>query len=196
MNKQLLLTLIKEAQTNEVNNPQNYAHEITHHYRTWLNAKEIIAAIKEPFDVDIVELICWWHDVQIIGLDYTDKRICHVIADYLAFKVSNESKEIVLDSIKNHEFGSTPNYLEGKILQDAAKLEILSDERFRIAIDAIKAGLMSKDYFYNAAVEVYKNWLPKMPSMYNFDISREIHEKRLDLLDAKIKKYIEELATL
>jgi len=196
MEKGLLLKLIKEAQTNLVNNPQNYAHEITHHYRTWLTAKEVITEVKDSFDEDLVELLCWWHDVQVPGLDYTDKRVAHVISEYLSNKVGKEDTDIVLDSIKNHEFGSSPKYVEGKILQDADKLEILSDERFRIAFDAIKAGLMSKEYFYNAAVEVYNEWLPKMPKMYNFDISREIHAERLKALDSKIKQYILELSKL
>lgn len=196
MNKKLLLNLIKEAQVNLVNNPQNYAHEITHHYRTWLNAKEVMSRVKEPFNEDLIELLCWWHDVQIPGLNYKDKRVADVIAEYISNKVGEDVKDIVQDSIKNHEFGSSPKYIEGKILQDADKLEILSDERFRVAIDAIKAGLMSKDYFYNAAVEVYNTWLPKMPSMYNFDISREIHATRFRSMDQKIKQYISELAKL
>ncbi|KKS20340.1 MAG: hypothetical protein UU77_C0029G0021 [candidate division WWE3 bacterium GW2011_GWC1_41_7] len=196
MDKDLLLKLIKEAQTNLVNNPQNYAHEITHHYRTWLTAKEIMPEVKESFNTDLVELLCWWHDVQVPGVDYKNKRVAHVIAEYLSNKVGEEDRNIVLDSIKNHEFGSSPKYVEGKILQDADKLEILSDERFRIAIDAIKAGLMSKEYFYKAAVEVYNEWLPKMPGMYNFDISREIHASRLKALNSKIKQYISELSKL
>lgn len=196
MNKDLLFKLIKEAQTNLVNNPQNYAHDITHHYRTWLTAKEIIPEVKGSFNLDLVELICWWHDVQIPNVDYEDKRIAHVIAEYLSDKVEEENKDIVLDSIKNHEFGSTPKYTEGKILQDADKLELLSDERFRIAIDAIKAGLMSKDYFYGKTVEIYDTWLPKMPDMYNFDVSRKIHEARLLSMDSKIKQYILELSKL
>lgn len=196
MNKHLLFILIKEAQTNLVSNPQNYAHEITHHYRTLLNAKEIISGITESFDMDLIELVCWWHDVQIPGLDYKDKRIAHVIAEYLSNKVGQQHKDIVLDSIKNHEFSSTPKYIEGKILQDADKLEILSDERFRIATDSIKAGLMSKDYFYNKVVEIYNTWIPKMPGMYNFDISRKIHETRFEMMDTRIKQYISELSKL
>jgi HD superfamily phosphodiesterase len=192
MNK-LFFQLIKEAQQNLVNNPQNYAHEITHHYRTWVNAKEISSQVNMPFNIDLLELLCWWHDVQVPGLDYKDKRVCHVVADYLAAKVPPEYSEIVLDSIKNHEFGSKPIYTEGKILQDADKLEILSDERFRIAVDAVKAGLMNKD-FYNAALEVYNNWLPKMLDMYNFDVSRVLHESRLKELEPKIKQYMTELA--
>lgn len=196
MNKKLLLNLIKKAQVNLVEYPQNYAHEITHHYRTWLNAKEIMLDVYEPFNVDLVELICWWHDVKVPNLDYNNKNIAQVTAEYLAKKVSDEDKDIVYDSIKNHEFLSSPQYIEGKILQDADKLEILSAERFRKVIDAIKCGLMDKDSFYKASVNIYNEWLPKMPKMYNFDISREMHAARLKDLDSKIKQNLEELSKI
>jgi hypothetical protein len=196
MDKNKLFLLIKEAQNNLVNNPQNYAHEITHHYRTWLTAKEIMPEVNEPFNTNLVELICWWHDVQPPELEYKERRVCQVTAEYLSSKVPVEYKDIVLDGIKNHEFGSKPKFIEGKILQDADKLEILSDERFRIAIDAVKAERMSKDYFSNAALEIYNSWLPKMPSMYNFDISRKMHNKRLQTLKPIIEGYIKELSLL
>lgn len=189
MKKSLLHSLIKEAQINLINNPQDYAHEITHHYRTWLTAKEIFSGVEEPFNMEIVELICWWHDVQVLGLDYDGRRICHVVAEYLSSKIEKDEGEIISDSIKQHEFDSTPKFTEGKILQDADKLEILSDERFRLAINAVEAGLMGQDYFNNVFLEVYDARLPKMPGMYNFDISRKIHKDRLKILSPKIEHY-------
>lgn len=190
----LLLQLIKESQLLLINNPQDYAHDITHHYRTWLNALKITKNIEENYDIDVLELICWWHDVQIKAENKSEKRICEITAKYLSSKFEGKNVEIILDSIKNHEFGSKPTYIEGKILQDADKLELLSPERFRIAIKAIKAGLLSKEYFLGKVVELKEGWLPKMPEMYNFEVSGQLHAKRLQELE--LDKLIDEICLL
>jgi hypothetical protein len=56
METKLLMNLIKEAQLNLVQNPQNYAHEITHHYRTWLTAKEIFPRVLQSPSIRT-----WWN---------------------------------------------------------------------------------------------------------------------------------------
>lgn len=42
MNKKLKLNLIKEAQERLIDKPQNWAHEITHHFRVLELAKRIV----------------------------------------------------------------------------------------------------------------------------------------------------------
>ena len=149
---------------------------------TVLLAKKISQRIKTRHDWNIVEIICWWHDVQIPNTqstNKTNKRVAEITAKYLSRKFTDDVPNIIFDSIKNHEWGSHPKFVEGKILQDADKLELLSPERFRIALDAVYAGLESKDKF-NKEVNMIKNeWLPLMLERYNFDFSRRLHNKKL-----------------
>lgn len=182
MDKKLKTNMIKQAQTHLINSPQDYLHEITHHYRTFLLAKNIIDNIDESLDIDLIEILCWWHDVKVPGLEYGDKRVAKIVSEYLGNLLPNEYKNNVLDSIENHEFGSKPNFIEGKVLQDADKLEILSAERIRIAIDAVEAGLLDKDSVLSKFNDVIQNLIPKMPEKYNFAFSKAKHFELLELV--------------
>jgi len=184
------LELIKQAQKYLVESPQDYLHDITHHHRVVLIAREILRNIaeKDTINGDLVDVLCWWHDVKIPDLDYGEKRVAWVIADYLAGLVFEEERELVRDSIKNHEFGSQPNFLEGKVLQDADKLEFLSEERLQNALDALDAGLMKQEEAKLAASNL-KKFLPKLPDLYNFSWSKEEHNRRLSKVGPLFDKY-------
>jgi hypothetical protein len=193
MDKNLKIDLIKQAQNHLINNPQDYLHEITHHYRTVLLAKDITNNIEGSLDSDLLEVLCWWHDVKVPNLNYGDNRIAKVVSEYLGGLLPNEYKNNVLDSIENHEFGSKPTFMEGKVLQDADKLEILSPERIRIGIDAVEAGLLDKDSVLGKFNEVIQNWIPKMPERYNFTYSKEQHFILLEKVKPdfeNLKKYL------
>ncbi len=194
MDKKLKTTLIKQAQENLVNNPKDCMHEITHHYRTFLLAKEIANNITEQVDSDLLELFCWWHDVRIPDLPYGDYRVAKVVSEYLAKLLPAKYQANTLDSIENHEFGSKPSFTEGKILQDADKLEVLSEERIRIALDAVEAGLLDKHELLASFNNVVTNWLPKMPERYNFEYSKNKHFQLLARVAPEFDK-LKELLT-
>lgn len=189
MDKKLKTDFIRQAQTHLINNPQDYLHEITHHYRTFLLARGILNNIPESSDNDLVEILCWWHDVKVPDLEYGNKRVAKIVSEYLAELLPNEYRDNVLDSIENHEFGSKPNFVEGKVLQDADKLEILSPERIRIGIDAVESGLLDKNYVLSKFNNVIENWIPKMPERYNFEYSKKKHFELLE----KVKPDFENL---
>ncbi|MEX1061545.1 MAG: hypothetical protein WEC39_00290, partial [Patescibacteria group bacterium] len=97
MDKVTKLKLIKQAQQYLVSNPQDYLHDITHHYRVVLIAHEILQNIpeKDSINTDIVDVLCWWHDVQVPDLAYGERRVAQVVAEHLAGLVSEEEKELV-----------------------------------------------------------------------------------------------------
>ena len=181
MNKKLKITLIKEAQRNLIENPQDSFHDITHHYRTVLLAKKIVENVGVNCDLDLLEIFCWWHDVKVPGLNYEDKRVAEVVGEYLATKLPDKYKGNASDSIKNHEFGLQPKFTEGKILQDADKLEILSPERISMAIEAFEAEIENKEKNLGKYFQVVEDWLPKMPDKYNFEYSRQKHFEMLEI---------------
>lgn len=195
MDKKLKLYLIKEAQKNLVNNPQDLMHDVTHHYRTVLLAKDISKNILESYDNDLLEVLCWWHDVKPQDLDYKDERTAKVVAGYLASLLPKEYEENVLDSIENHEFGLNPKFIEGKILQDADKLEVLSPERLKLALESVEAELINKADLYKQVTTVIEKWIPVMPDRYNFEYSKGLHYKLLDIVEPEfesLKKYLSE----
>lgn len=182
MNQVKKLELIIEAQNYLINNPQDALHDITHHYRVWVNAQTIIK--EEHLDnvnLDIIEIICWWHDVDNPNIPKdSNRRTAELTALYIANQFEEKESEIIFDSIKNHEFGSTPTYIEGKVLQDADKLELLSRDRVNWALENLKAGKISKDWLVTTAKGVKDNWFPKMLDKYNFQYSRQYHINQVD----------------
>lgn len=182
MNIKLKLELIKQAQQQLVNNPQDSMHEITHHYRVVSLAKQLVHTenMKDKIDMDLLEVVCWWHDVKVQGIEYpANVRVVKVTAEYLSNLLPEDLRQKAFDSIAEHEFGSTPSYLEGKILQDADKLEILSEARVDLVVDSIAAGILDKDKMLKTLDNLRTEWLPNMQARYHFEFSKRYHEKNL-----------------
>lgn len=178
MNFQLKRKLIQEAQNLLVNAPQDLLHEITHHYRTWMLAQEIGESIHSQFNRDVLEVICWWHDVKIPDAKIPEnKRVVHVTADHLVRKLPREYTDCVKDSIINHEYGSTPKYIEGRILQDADKLDLLSTERVRIGIEAVRNNRYPRSKAREVFVMITKQWIPNFPKTLHFTRSKNLSKQ-------------------
>jgi len=190
--------LIEEAQSFLVNNPQDSLHDLEHSRRVWENAKKIVEEEKiNALDMEVLEVICMWHDVYNPTLinKSTEERIAETTAKYVSNKVEEKFKDIVLDSIKNHEFGSTPKYIEGKILQDADKLDILSKKRIKIGLDSVKAGKLSKEKFISILTSVRTYWIPNMEDKYHFEYSKSYHRDSYKEILKFIDEVLKELDT-
>ncbi|HMO78217.1 MAG TPA: hypothetical protein PKA42_01560 [Candidatus Paceibacterota bacterium] len=195
MDKELTKKLISEAQKYLEEKPQDLFHDFLHHARVWKLAQQLVTNEQlDSVDTDILELICWWHDVEVPDIEHSDKiRVAARTARYLSDKVSLEYREIVFDSVKNHEFGLMPRYLEGKILQDADKLEVLSLIRANNALPMVESGRVSKDEMLSIHEMVVNKWLPIMPDLYHFDFSRKFHAKHVSAAIAKWNEIKEKL---
>lgn len=182
MDPLLKIKLISQAKEYLVQNPQDPMHDLAHHQRVVNLALNIIAEerLEGTVDKDLVEVICWWHDVKVPGVEYpADVRVVEITANFLVELVPEDLKHKVHDSIINHEFGSTPQYLEGQILQDADKLEILSEPRVDTVIENVTKGVLDKPKMLETLNSIRTDWLPKMPERYHFNYSRNYHEKTL-----------------
>lgn len=190
MNKQLKTELIKEAQQQLFDHPQDIFHDIAHHARVQMLAHELIhdESLVE-INLDVIDIVCWWHDVELVDQEVVEgERVVNVTARYISQKCNKDS-EVVFDAINFHEFGQSPQSQEGKVLQDADKLEILSLVRWMRAQDALATGEIDKKYVLQVAQDVKDNWLPKMLSRYHFDFSKKWHEEH----EWKILKIIDEI---
>jgi len=189
MDKNLKLNLVIEAQKRLIEKPRNWAHEITHHFRVLQLANRLVKKEKLNVNKDILEILCMWHDVA-IKEDLSKRRDCETTAEYLAKSFKGEEKEIIYDSILNHEFGSTPKYIEGKVLQDADKLDILSLDRLNLDIEANEAGFSNAGISKKVVESILNEWLPIMPERYHFNYSKKLHRQRLKIVLPEFKKYV------
>lgn len=183
MDKQVKLKLKKDAQVRLVANPQDPVHGITHHYRTWLIANQLVKEenMSGQIDLDMLELVCWWHDVLIIEDQLQEgERVVNATARYVQNNFPTEINTEAASAVRTHEFGTIPENLAGEILQDADKLEIISEERVNDAIEAVQAGIWDKTYALKMLESIKNNWLPQMLEKYHFEFSRKYHKERLD----------------
>jgi hypothetical protein len=181
MKIELKLDLIKKAQMNLLKNPQDTMHDISHHARVVDLCNQLIVAENlTGVDKDIVEVSAWWHDVSISKTDNEDtRREVYKTVDYLKPLVSEINFKLIQDAIINHEFGSTPKFSEGQILQDADKLELLSITRVDSAVDGVLSGSLQKDKVLQTMKYFLDNWLPEMLNNYHFEFSREYHKEKI-----------------
>ncbi len=182
MDPKLKLELIQRAQKELVSNPQDFMHEISHHCRVVMLMKELLIAekLQDSVDLDLLEVICWWHDVKVRNIEYPeDQRVVQTTARYLASLLPEGLRDKAYDSMTNHEFGSAPNYIEGKVLQDVDKLEILSEARVDLVVDNIKAKVADRGKILQTLQSIKTEWLPKMPERYHFNFSKNYHNSRV-----------------
>ncbi|MCA9378936.1 hypothetical protein KC640_00770 [Candidatus Dojkabacteria bacterium] len=174
------LQLISQAQKLLIDNPQDPMHGITHHYRVVGLAKQIVEAEQLHLDKNLLEVVCWWHDVHVPEAEQKDgERIVAATARFLQNLLPGELQKVGYDAVANHEFGSTPETLVGKVLQDADKLEILSEPRVDEAVDNVLAGNLDAQKMLQTLDDLKTGWLPKMLDRYHFKFSKEYHQQKL-----------------
>lgn len=179
MDIKLKLQLISQAQKLLIDNPQDPMHGITHHYRVVQLAKQIVKAEQLQLDENLLEVACWWHDVHVPEAEQKDgERIVAATARFLQNLLPEELQKVGYDAVANHEFGSTPETLEGKVLQDADKLELLSEPRVDETVDNILAGNLDKQKMLRTLEDLKRDWFPRMLDRYNFKFSKEYHQQK------------------
>lgn len=101
-------------------------HDWWHTYRVWITAKEI--CLKEKGDLFIVEMAALLHDVD--DFKFSDGKTLKAPQWLKHIKVDGEISQKILDAINSVSFkglgvDTRPNSLEGKIVQDADRLDSL-----------------------------------------------------------------------
>lgn len=183
--------LIEEAKKFLEQNPQDSAHDLEHAMRVWDNAKTIVNKEDlQDVNIDVLEIICYWHDVHNPNLDDENdsRRIAEITAEYISEKFNDPERTVIFDSIRNHEFGSKPKYLEGKILQDADKLEVLSRKRGSKIFDSIKGDKKEEERILKFLKAFRDEWIPNLYDRFHFQYSKNFYTENID----DIKEYIAE----
>ncbi|QAA33305.1 HD domain-containing protein [Clostridium manihotivorum] len=191
------------------------SHDINHALRV-LNNAEIICN-KEGGDMDIVipaalfhDIICYQKNSQKSAL--SSKHSADMAADILKnFKEYNSSKiAMVYEAIEKCSFskGIIPNFLEGKIVQDADRLEATG--AISIMRTFCSAGLM-KSSLYNVndpfcvervpngkqyALDLFYSRLLKIKNTMNTETGRILAEERSLVLDQFLDSLRRELGII
>lgn len=170
--------------------PLDIVHDLSHHERVLNIALKIAHRIdKNKVNLEALKVACMWHDVN----PPVDKELVKFLEErlvYYGFEKMFSKK--VIECIQTHSFEKRPKIVEAQILYDADKLDTLSLERGKKIAKSLLNRTMDwkKSKLY---INVGKAWIKQMKKNLHFEVSREIHDKRVkELLSSK---EVEELAS-
>lgn len=182
-------SLLQQAKRILQETPYDVAHDFSHHERVWENAQAIAKAIHENVNQEALQLACFWHDVTLGSKDQTEDRTQHIeeTLEYLKKLMKEQSVDEILQkkvvqAIEQHEFTTRKQTsIEAKVLFDADKLDAFHKKRYTALLEAQKNKQFSKMKLF-LMVQAAKLWLRTARNRYHFDISREMHDERIESL--------------
>lgn len=192
MNSNPINSLITIAITHLKTHPFDAAHDLAHHKRVWQNAQKIANHLSHQtpsikINLNALKLACFWHDVVIDdSQNFSNHHRSHSSAEYLAKAIAKHhlNPDLIhttLLAVKYHEYDDRPQNIEGQILWDADKLDVISLDRWLIAQKAFEAGQLSQTK-YDSYTQTGAVWLKTLRSKFFFDITRELYDQSLTKL--------------
>lgn len=173
--------LVQEAKKILKTATRDEAHNLRHHERVWANCKKIIQHQSLDVRQDLLEIAAFWHDVVVGEEKWPSilmvEETCDVLENsLLKFQFTKQEQQTILDAVRFHEFRSKPRSIEGLILQDADKLDVLSEERWQTTLTAFTTGKMSREKMTSYA-STFLQWLPILSATFHFAYSKEVAKK-------------------
>src|SRR4030066_2259158 len=179
-------------------NPFDAGHDLAHAEAVWATAQDISKHIVlDPgskrqtdsgsaiVDLNALKLACFWHDVVVKPRDELHSA-GHNVADTASF-LEARLQEFHFDSafittsikaVRYHQFEDTPVNLEGQILWDADKLEVLNLDRWLSSQNAVVSGQMSQSTL-DAYLDTGFKGLQILRPKFHFDYSLALFDQRL-----------------
>src|SRR5258708_2624918 len=169
--------VIKEAKK-FLKKPRDVVHDLAHHEAVWKNCETIIREENLDVDIDLTKIAAFWHDVVLEKAANKSFDNVKETVEYLERLLQNldfkpDEIKTVVDAVLHHEFGDIPTNTIGEILQDADKLEVLSPDRWKTAVDGYKNNEISKEKLISY-VQTGLKWVPVLESTFHFETSRKI----------------------
>lgn len=172
----------------EIAGGRNYRY--THLETVRKIAVKLTEKIEEKPDMKVLEIAALYHDIgraediedgemdPFEGHEGHEGRGADRVSEFVADFVSDDQMEKIERIIENHH--SEPETLEGRIVQDADSISNFGVNnlwrQIHYASEHGRTLEKSLDYFWNTAVEDYRQ---KIESMH-FPISQKVAEKRLE----------------
>lgn len=153
--------LLDEARAQLADKPYDAAHDLGHHLEVMARALELAHQLDNGADVDALRLAVMWHHLP---LDEQGQKNSKQTVDALQKKMveSNfrpEFSEKVIQAVSAYALDQQPTSLEGKILYDADKLELLNSNRWQRYATAVERGQISQEKAkkdFNQLADTYK----------------------------------------
>ena len=164
--------------------PRDATHDINHHIAVWKNCQKIIEKENIKVNSDLVKVAAFWHDVILskekkVSLDDV-KETVNYLNKYLPLSGFDKKEvKIITQAVLHHEFRNSPKNIEGLILQDADKLDVLSLDRWDRTLSAYKSGKMGEDK-YKSYIKTGLKWLPIIESTLHYNYSKLLARRLIE----------------
>lgn len=171
--------LLDEARVRLHDAPYDAAHDLAHHLEVLRNALQLAHELKdEHIDFDALRVAAMWHDIpHETGSDKASEGTAnHLKVKMQQMDFHKDFIDTVYDAVSLHSFDQEPTTIEGKILFDADKLELLNIARFNRYNKAIETGKITEEKAksdYTWLAEAYKTLRSKL----HFEASKARYDK-------------------
>ena len=174
---------ILRAKKHLIKKSRDRSHNLEHHQDVWKTCKSIIQAEKLKTNEKLLKISAFWHDVVVGEKKWPSRLMVDETCVYLSkllreLKFNDKERSNVVETIRHHEFRDTPSTLEGLILQDADKLDILSLDRWNRTLESYKRGVMKKETL-SSYMRTFLKWSPILSATFHYKYSREIAQKSI-----------------
>lgn len=174
------------ARTHLYDSPYDVAHDLAHHLEVLRNALQLAHELSdEELDFDVLRIAALWHDIPVPGsVEKNSERT----AEYLEQKMHEigfhkDFIKKVYDAVSRHSFGQQPTTIEGKVLYDADKLELLNLQRlsrYHRAVEQGKAPRQKAEADFRRVADNFKT----LRGTLHFEASK----RRFDLAYEKLRQ--------
>jgi len=145
------------------------AHNLSHSERVAGNAIEIARSLGYQ-DLKFIELCAYWHDTaRTKGLNpHEEPGAAMAREDLLSRRAKETIGNKAYEAIRLHRVRDNPTTIEGKVIRDADKLDLISIERWQKCIKA-------KQYEHLVPIVPL---LKKFPRAFSFDYTKKLYAER------------------
>lgn len=183
-------------------NPRDQDHDLAHHEAVWKNCQLILEHEEIELDKKLLKVACYWHDVMVGEEKSVSRSIVDETCEYLSnlldeLGYSEREISVVALTVRHHEFRDRPRTIEGLVLQDADKLDVLSPARWKRFLDAYNSGKITRDKF-ESYIRTFFEWVPILSATFHYGYSRARADRAIDEFrqDASWKEMIDELGMI
>ncbi len=190
------LEKIKEYTHNKLNTEVT-AHDFSHSLRVMKIANYMGIKTVKDVDIEIIKLAGLTHDIidKKVAPD-VDEAIRNLSEELLNIGYTSHQTEHVLDIIQNMSYssGKIPKTLEGKIVQDADRLEAIG--AIAIARTFAYGGKLNRVIYEegdeNCSIAHFYDKLLLLKDGLHTDIGKQIAVKRHEFMKAYLKQFYKE----
>ena len=148
-------------------------HDLSHSKRVVGNATKIAKSL-DYRDLDFLRVCIYWHDVaRTQSIDpHEEPGAAMARDDLLARGASPKTANLAYEAIRFHKSTASPLTVEGKIVRDADKLDIISVARWE---NSVKAGKLAD--FARERKKSMEN-LKRYPDALSYNYSKKLYRSR------------------